>query len=437
MNDSQSDEISESPYQSGNKGMIKREMMNTANPSQKYPPFAVAVESNGVIKARNDLKEEIEKKGILQETQRGLNQDINELNDEITELEKEKFKLKLAKDSMIGKGLFVSSSARKKRDTETDSRGTQYLRTDLYGENSDNQVRENIDRSLKVENNANEWLQKNKRLLSASGHSVNELSSQDDEEDKYSRDDMSSMITRKQYDPKMGPSLPQNSMIAKEGKDDLEWTFSDGISDYSKTEGLNNSSFQVSQNNESSKYNSRVKDPGPASKIHTYKEGKKKKKVKKKGKKKKKARKGVSSDSRKPKLNFYKDKTSRSGSSIPEVSNISTPKFDKKGKGKKGKSVPRRKKANYVESSMDHEGGSRATISNAYASISAVHTPNPSSRMEINIPEDKPEDITVGMIKTTKGRGRSKIRKGPEGLYQAPISLENSKSVPRTENYRN
>lgn len=140
----------------------RRGMLSTANPSRRLPQFSVAVESNGVIRARNELKEEIEKKGILQEAQKQLDQEIKQLRATIIELEKEKFKVKLRKDSMAS--IDSAADQRKKLDAETDSRGTQYLRTDLYGENNDDKVRANIEKSLKVENSANQWLKVQQRV---------------------------------------------------------------------------------------------------------------------------------------------------------------------------------------------------------------------------------------------------------------------------------
>jgi hypothetical protein len=140
----------------------RRGMLSTANPSRRLPQFPVAVESNGVIRARNELKEEIEKKGILQEAQKQLDQEIKDLKATIMELEKEKFKIKLRKDSIAS--IDSAADQRKRLDAETDSRGTQYLRTDLYGENNDDKVRANVEKSLKVENNANQWLKVQQRV---------------------------------------------------------------------------------------------------------------------------------------------------------------------------------------------------------------------------------------------------------------------------------
>ena len=121
---------------------IQRQMMRTINPSNRMGGFQIGEESNAVIKAREDLKTEIEQKGILQEAQKQLDFELKELNDELLDLEKEKFKLKLNRDSIGSQDSFPVH----KKDTEIDSRATQYLRSDLYGESNEEQVRENVEK---------------------------------------------------------------------------------------------------------------------------------------------------------------------------------------------------------------------------------------------------------------------------------------------------
>lgn len=139
---------------------MRRNMMRTQNPSNRMGGFDVGKDSNAVINARQELKTEIEKKGILQEAQKQLDEDIKDLQKQIMAIEKEKFKLRLNRDSIGSQDSKVKG--------ENDSRGTQYLRADLYGERSDDKVRGSVEKSLKLENTANQWLKDNKKLVSFS-----------------------------------------------------------------------------------------------------------------------------------------------------------------------------------------------------------------------------------------------------------------------------
>jgi hypothetical protein len=96
----------------------RREMMRTAEQSH-LPQFIVEVESAAVIKARNSLKQELENKKSLEEIQLQLDKDLRGLNKEITELEKEKFKLKLQRN-VYDASLNASGDHKLQRDIETD-----------------------------------------------------------------------------------------------------------------------------------------------------------------------------------------------------------------------------------------------------------------------------------------------------------------------------
>lgn len=156
----------------------------------------------------------------------------------------------------------------------------------------------------------------------------------DDEEGKSSQVDLSSMKTRKQYDSKIGPSMHQNLPALGGPREDLEWTFSDGISEFSKTNEIDISEKSVDDafgvNIQTDQYNSAKHSRNPSEPPLP-----KKKKAKKKGKKKSKGRKGTKSSTNKPNLDFYRRKgNSQTNSSVPEASNIPTPKFRKQNRGK-------------------------------------------------------------------------------------------------------
>lgn len=93
-------------------------MMRTAQQSH-LPQFIVEVESAAVIKARNTLSQEMENKKKLEEIQIQLDRDLRALNKEITELEKEKFKLKLQRNAYDASSN-VSGDHKLRRDIETD-----------------------------------------------------------------------------------------------------------------------------------------------------------------------------------------------------------------------------------------------------------------------------------------------------------------------------
>jgi hypothetical protein len=145
-----------------NNDFVRREMMRTVNPHKRFPDFAIEPESNAVVNAKNELRGETAKKLDLEETSRELDNELTDLLNHINELKKQKFKLQLNRNSV---GSYDSNSG-PKRDNDTDSRATQYLRTDLIGENNDEKVKQNVADSLKVENHANRWLKKNQEFVS-------------------------------------------------------------------------------------------------------------------------------------------------------------------------------------------------------------------------------------------------------------------------------
>ena len=141
----------------------RRQLMRTAEQTH-LPQFIVEVESAAILKARNSLKQEMDTKKDLEEVQLQLDKDLRALNKEITELEKEKFKLKLQRNA-CDVSSNVSGDHKLRRDIETDCAGTQYIRSDFIGENSDETIKENVEKSLKVENSANQWLRNNKKFV--------------------------------------------------------------------------------------------------------------------------------------------------------------------------------------------------------------------------------------------------------------------------------
>ena len=143
--------------------MGRRRMMRTAGVNNKLPKFVVEGESTAVINSRNDLRVEIEKKSTLQNRQNILDQDIVELKDQINELEKEKLKIKLRKDSISGSSS-NSGNHKLRKDTDTGSIATQYDINHFIRDNND-KVRENVEQSLKVESTASQWLKNNKKLV--------------------------------------------------------------------------------------------------------------------------------------------------------------------------------------------------------------------------------------------------------------------------------
>ena len=159
--------------------MIQKEMMKNTLPSQKLQHFPVEIESHAVIKARGELKEEIEKEGILEEIQVNLDSEIKTLINELSELEKKKLVVTLARYSIASGDLMEKGVV--KVDRETDSRGTQYLRSDLYGESHDDEIKDNVEKSLKAENNARKWLMTNHNLITASVKTKRALSSHSNE----------------------------------------------------------------------------------------------------------------------------------------------------------------------------------------------------------------------------------------------------------------
>jgi hypothetical protein len=185
------------------KDPISRMMMNTVNPSKKQPYFNVEIETNGVMKARRELREEIDKESELQEEQILIDSQIKELNDKIKNLEKEKFKLKLNRKSAKQKPVSIMKPVVKQTAAKRDSRATQYLRSDLINENSaDGVTKENVKKSIEIEGKAEEWLHKSRGLSSALANRQSNGLEQSDEEissDYEDSHDVSSQITKKKY----------------------------------------------------------------------------------------------------------------------------------------------------------------------------------------------------------------------------------------------
>jgi len=151
------DESKDNESYSRNSEHKKRGMMNTVNLKKKYPEIAYEAESNAVINAKIEIKNELKKLNNLKSDGEKLDEDILDLKDQINEVEKQKLKYKLQ-----NKG----SKTKKKKNNSKKSTETQYLRTDLNEKGNTNKIKKNVDRSLAVENNANAWLKQNERLVS-------------------------------------------------------------------------------------------------------------------------------------------------------------------------------------------------------------------------------------------------------------------------------
>ena len=240
-------------YRTGGSNMVQKEMMKNTFPANKIQHFPVEIESHAVINARGELKNQLENNDFLEVAKENLNKDINNLNNEIAELEKKKLVITLARYSIASGDLLEKEG--NKKDRETDSRGTQYLRSDLYGESHEDQIKDNVEKSLKAENNARKWLMNNHNLITASAQNRRALSSSNknyEEEKKLknssnNQNNNSSSKTKKKLVRKLGPTLMHQ--IPTSGlKDDLGWTFSDGVSD-----GINHGSVDIDGDNDSNR----------------------------------------------------------------------------------------------------------------------------------------------------------------------------------------
>jgi len=192
----------------------------------------------------------------------------------------------------------------------------------------------------------------------------------------------------------IGPNL---QTLPKFGgpNDELEWTFSDGISDFSNV------------NDQRSR---KHRDGQPLSKNRsTNKKNKSKKKTVTKKSKKRNHRSSRRGDT---KLDFYKKHKSIASSTIPaDASDVNTPKFRNKNKSKgklKNKSIsPSGSIKNRYESSEFNEGGSRVTISNNMASQpDQFWAPSPSSVGKMNYMQSKHRNTSNKQRDNHEGRGR-------------------------------
>ena len=242
------------------------------------------------------------------------------------------------------------------------------------------------------------------------------------------------MKTRKQYDSKIGPSMHPNLPALGGPRENLEWTFSDGISEFSKTNEID-----VSEKSVDGAFGLNIQTDGFNSAKHSRNTSEpplpKKKKAKKKGKKKSKNRKGAKSSTNKPNLDFYRRKgNSQTNSSVPEASNIPTPKF-RKNRGKKNiQSIsPRRATNRYNSNSIEDEGGSRATSYRLSNPPEEFWNPSPSAVGKMNY------------FRSPKGKKIFNIQKSSAQKHGSPNhrnrlvnagSSVTSRSVPRTEGYR-
>ena len=154
--DSSLEESKESDSYSRKSDIIKRKMMRTVNPNRKFPKIAVDEESNAVLNARTELNKEKKRKTNLLVISKELEESIESLRAQINEVEKQKLKIRLER-----KGSRSDFSESK---SDTRENGTQYLRTD-HRSDGNKKIKNNVEKSLAVENSANEWLKRNEKLV--------------------------------------------------------------------------------------------------------------------------------------------------------------------------------------------------------------------------------------------------------------------------------
>lgn len=166
------------------------------------------------------------------------------------------------------------------------------------------------------------------------------------EESKYH--EYSSKSTRKQHRSRIGPSIGKQLPNFGGRPDEVEWSFSDGISEYTQSQGNEDSkysedvAFGLKTN---SRYNSLKRRP------KNSKNRKKKKKTKSKKSRQRRT-------SARENLNFYRNTHTNTNSSIPDASSISRPHYRNQRRANKSAS-PSASHQNY--SSAENEGGSKMT----------------------------------------------------------------------------
>lgn len=176
---------------------------------------------------------------------------------------------------------------------------------------------------------------------------------------------------------KIGPTISQKAPAMGGPREDLEWTFSAGISEFSQSPNHEDSGVVDDA------FEANLEESSP-SKPSTMTKGKK---AKKKGKKVKKKKKGKNSKTNKPALYFHTRNPTVSNSSVPGgASEISAPRYRKNTPHKNPKSVsPQdRSSKNYASGSYDHEGGSRGTFTNLRSSQNEQFwSPSPTHRRRV------------------------------------------------------
>ena len=223
--------------------------------------------------------------------------------------------------------------------------------------------------------------------------------------------------TKKKFGARIGPNVKQK--IPTSGlKEDLGWTFSDGVSDE-----IDHGSVDI--DNASNQQTIKYDESDLADNKNKMKKSSKKSKERSKNRDKKK------SD---PSLEFYKNnKRSISNSSLHDASKGSTPKFIKDKISREYKESPssslKKKNKRFIENSVENEGGSIST-------------------MLKNNPEYLSYSSSIGRnldhIKTEKGLEMylklNDINNNPHSPEKKtnPFALKHKhgKSVPRGEKYR-
>jgi hypothetical protein len=166
--------------------------------------------------------------------------------------------------------------------------------------------------------------------------------SRQSEQDESKYENYSSNSTRRQHRSKIGPSMGNKLPNFGGRPDEVEWSFSDGISEYTQTQG-----------NEESKYS---EDIAFGLKTNSRYNSLKRRPKNSKNRKKKKKTKSKKRTSSRRNLDFYKNSHTHTNSSIPDASSISRPHYRNQKRPNKSLS-PSTSHQNY--SSAENEGGSK------------------------------------------------------------------------------